>query len=58
MLLVPGALIGLITLHLWLVIKNGVTPPPWAKTAAGYEPPPRGPTRRGLVEPRPRGTNH
>jgi menaquinol-cytochrome c reductase cytochrome b subunit len=55
MLLIPGALIGLITLHLWLVIKNGVTPPPWARTAAGYEPPDRGPARRGLVEPRPRG---
>jgi menaquinol-cytochrome c reductase cytochrome b subunit len=58
MLLIPGGLIALISLHLWLVIKNGVTPPPWAKTAAGYEPPARGPTRRGLVEPRPRGTNH
>jgi menaquinol-cytochrome c reductase cytochrome b subunit len=54
MLLVPGALIGLITLHLWLVIRNGVTTPPWAKTAAGYEPPEEGPTRRGLLEPRPR----
>jgi menaquinol-cytochrome c reductase cytochrome b subunit len=58
MLLIPGGLIGLITLHLWLVIKNGVTPPPWATTAGGYEPPEGGPTRRGLVEPRPRGNNH
>jgi menaquinol-cytochrome c reductase cytochrome b subunit len=57
MLLVPGALIALITLHLWLVIRNGVTTPPWARTAAGYEPPEPGPARQGLVEPRPRGNN-
>lgn len=53
MLLVPGALMGLIGLHLYLVIRLGITSPPWAKNAAGYEPPP-GPVRQGLVEPRPR----
>ena len=38
MLLVPGALIGLIGLHLYLVIRLGVTSPPWSKEAAGAEP--------------------
>ena len=35
MLLIPGAIIGLITLHLYLVIRLGVTSPPWSKEAAG-----------------------
>ena len=35
MLLVPGALIGLIGLHLYLVVRLGVTSPPWSKEAAG-----------------------
>jgi menaquinol-cytochrome c reductase cytochrome b subunit len=56
MLLIPGALIALITLHLYLVIRLGITPPPWTKSAAGYEPVADGrPVRAGLVEPRPRG---
>ena len=56
MLLIPGGLIGLITLHLYLVIRLGVTPPPWSEVAAGYEEVEDGPPRRrGLVEPRPRG---
>jgi menaquinol-cytochrome c reductase cytochrome b subunit len=56
MLIIPGGIIGLITLHLYLVIRLGVTPPPWTKTAAGYEPAEDGrPARAGLVEPRPRG---
>ena len=37
MLLIPGGLIGLITLHLYLVIRLGVTSPPWSKEAAGAE---------------------
>jgi menaquinol-cytochrome c reductase cytochrome b subunit len=52
MLLVPGALIGLIGLHLYLVVRLGVTSPPWSKEAAGGEPddePP--PARSGLVQP-------
>ena len=57
MLLIPGGIMGLIGLHLWLVVRNGITPPPWAKVAAGYEPDGRGPSRQGLVEPRPRGNN-
>jgi len=38
MLVIPGAIIGLITLHLYLVIRLGVTSPPWSKEAAGMEP--------------------
>ncbi|HEX2112289.1 MAG TPA: cytochrome b N-terminal domain-containing protein [Gaiellaceae bacterium] len=56
MLVIPGGIIGLITLHLYLVIRLGITPPPWTKSAAGYEPVEDGrPSRTGLVEPRPRG---
>jgi quinol-cytochrome oxidoreductase complex cytochrome b subunit len=29
MLLIPGALIGLIVLHMYLVTRLGVTPAPW-----------------------------
>ena len=57
MLLVPGALIGLIGLHLYLVVRLGVTSPPWSPDAAGREPevePP--PARSGLVKPRPRAS--
>jgi menaquinol-cytochrome c reductase cytochrome b subunit len=55
MLLVPGALIGLIGLHLYLVVRLGISSPPWSKEAAGGEPddePP--PMRSGLVQPAPR----
>ncbi|HVM17608.1 MAG TPA: cytochrome b N-terminal domain-containing protein [Gaiellaceae bacterium] len=38
MLLLPGAIIGLITLHLWMVIRLGVSSPPRSA-----------PARRGLV---------
>ena len=37
MLVIPGAIIALITLHLYLVIRLGVTSPPWSKEAAGAE---------------------
>jgi menaquinol-cytochrome c reductase cytochrome b subunit len=56
MLLLPGALIGLITLHIYLVIRLGVSSPPWSDEAAGRErtePPPSG--EPGLVRPQPRG---
>jgi menaquinol-cytochrome c reductase cytochrome b subunit len=56
MLLIPGAIIGLITLHLYLVIRLGVTSPPWSKEAAGMtrreEPQP---LRAGLTRPAARG---
>jgi menaquinol-cytochrome c reductase cytochrome b subunit len=58
MLLVPGAIIGLITLHLYLVVRLGVTSPPWSPEAAGGEPVEPVSTngkRAGLVQPRPRG---
>jgi menaquinol-cytochrome c reductase cytochrome b subunit len=57
MLLIPGAIIGLIVLHLYLVVRLGVTSPPWSKTAAGRERKPvePGAGRSGLVRPAPRG---
>ena len=56
MLLLPGALIPLIGVHIYLVVRLGVTAPPWTKAAGGYEPSEDGrPARQGLVEPRPRG---
>jgi quinol-cytochrome oxidoreductase complex cytochrome b subunit len=58
MLLIPGGLIALIGLHLYLVVRLGVTSPPWSKTAAGRERPAAlDRRRRGLVEPRPRGND-
>jgi ubiquinol-cytochrome c reductase cytochrome b subunit/menaquinol-cytochrome c reductase cytochrome b subunit len=35
MLLIPGGIIALITLHIYLVTRLGVTSPPWSPTAAG-----------------------
>ncbi len=55
MLLLPGGLIALIGLHLYLVIRLGVTSPPWSKKAAGRERPEVDTRKRGLVEPHPRG---
>ena len=37
MLLIPGAIIGLIGLHLYLVVRLGVTSPPWSREAAGAD---------------------
>tara|TARA_B100000686_G_C16766414_1_gene962116 strand:- start:1514 stop:2269 length:756 start_codon:yes stop_codon:yes gene_type:complete len=54
MLLIPGALITLITLHMYLVTRLGVTSPPWSKEAAGRERIEVETRKRGLVEPRPR----
>ncbi len=56
MLLVPGALIGLIGLHLYLVVRLGVSSPPWSPEAAGGSEPEPEPSaaRSGLVQPRPR----
>ena len=52
MLLIPGALIALIFVHIYLVTRLGVQSPPWSKEAAGRErleaPAPAG-TRAGLV---------
>src|SRR5437763_3845246 len=54
MLVLPGAIFGLIGLHLYLVIRLGVTSPPWSKEAAGadwVEEPDPGPMREGLLQP-------
>jgi menaquinol-cytochrome c reductase cytochrome b subunit len=56
MLLLPGAIAGLILLHLYLVVRLGVSSPPWSKEAAGRPRaplPPRG--EPGLVKPQARG---
>ncbi|HZD88261.1 MAG TPA: cytochrome b N-terminal domain-containing protein [Gaiellaceae bacterium] len=56
MLLIPGAIMALIGLHLYLVIRLGVTSPPWSKEAAGMEPAEEPtPLRPGLTRPAPRG---
>jgi quinol-cytochrome oxidoreductase complex cytochrome b subunit len=51
MLLIPGALIALIGIHIYLVTRLGVSSPPWSKEAAGRERPVVEPTgaRAGLV---------
>jgi menaquinol-cytochrome c reductase cytochrome b subunit len=56
MLLLPGAIIGLISLHLYLVVRLGVSSPPWSSEAAGRErdEPPAEPGS-GLVRPSARG---
>ncbi|MBA2614210.1 MAG: cytochrome b N-terminal domain-containing protein [Actinobacteria bacterium] len=60
MLVIPGGLAGLIALHLYLVVRLGITPPPWTKAAGGYEAQPNGgrPARTGLVNPSPRGNGN
>jgi menaquinol-cytochrome c reductase cytochrome b subunit len=56
MLLLPGAIFGLIGLHLYLVIRLGVSSPPWSKDAAGADrPEPETEARPGLTRPGPRG---
>jgi menaquinol-cytochrome c reductase cytochrome b subunit len=58
MLVAPGLIFALIGLHLYLVIRLGVTSPPWSKEAAGAdynEPQPEPPARAGLVAPTTRG---
>jgi quinol---cytochrome c reductase cytochrome b subunit, bacillus type len=57
MLLIPGAIFALIGLHLYLVVRLGVTSPPWSKEAAGsgpFEPVATNGSRAGLVNPQPR----
>jgi quinol-cytochrome oxidoreductase complex cytochrome b subunit len=53
MLLIPGALIALIVVHIYLVTRLGVASPPWSKEEAGRERPAVQPTgeRAGLVRP-------
>jgi quinol-cytochrome oxidoreductase complex cytochrome b subunit len=52
MLLLPGAIIALILVHLYLVTRLGVSSPPWSREAAGRErtaPAARAGAREGLV---------
>ena len=57
MLILPGAIFGLIGLHLYLVIRLGVTSPPWSKDAAGRDRADEAPAARtGLTRPVARGT--
>jgi menaquinol-cytochrome c reductase cytochrome b subunit len=61
MLLIPAGIAGLIGLHLYLVVRLGVSSPPWSKTAAGEdwaetaERTDEGGARSGLVRPGARG---
>jgi menaquinol-cytochrome c reductase cytochrome b subunit len=57
MLVIPGGIIALIGLHLYLVVRLGVTSPPWSREAAGMVPAEEEPTplRPGLTRPVPRG---
>jgi menaquinol-cytochrome c reductase cytochrome b subunit len=50
MLAIPGALFALIGLHLYLVVRLGVSPNPWSKRQAGDERE-EVPVRSGLVRP-------
>src|SRR6476469_1150599 len=56
MLIAPGLIFALIGLHLYLVIRLGVSSPPWSKEAAGMErdPEPNN-LRSGLTQPAARG---
>jgi menaquinol-cytochrome c reductase cytochrome b subunit len=51
MLLLPGAIIALIGVHLYLVTRLGVASPPWSSEEAGRDRPPARPqgARAGLV---------
>jgi quinol---cytochrome c reductase cytochrome b subunit, bacillus type len=57
MLVLPGGLFALIGLHLYLIVRLGVSSPPWSHEAADAEvpEPPSRDGRAGLVTPRPRG---
>jgi menaquinol-cytochrome c reductase cytochrome b subunit len=59
MLLIPGLIFALIGLHLYLVIRLGVSSPPWSREAAGSGDYPAAPPstngRSGLTQPRARG---
>jgi len=59
MLLIPGGIISLIVLHLYLVVRLGVTSPPWSHEAAGMlvEEEEAKPLRPGLTRPIPRGAS-
>ena len=49
MLILPATIAGLIGLHLYLVIRLGVTSPPWSRDAAGTGPIRPGPATNGAA---------
>jgi len=50
MLVLPGGIMALIALHLYLVVRLGVTSPPWSRTAAGRpRPEPEAVGQEGLI---------
>ena len=49
MLVIPGAIFALIGLHLYLVVRLGVTSPPWSSVAAGRERSEANGPRAGLI---------
>jgi quinol-cytochrome oxidoreductase complex cytochrome b subunit len=55
MLLLPGAIAALIGLHLYLVIRLGVSNPPWGPQVEDGDLDEEAPAREGLVSPTPRG---
>jgi quinol---cytochrome c reductase cytochrome b subunit, bacillus type len=54
MLVLPGAIFALIGIHLYLVIRLGVSNPPWGPQVEDMEED-ETPAREGLVQPTPRG---
>jgi quinol-cytochrome oxidoreductase complex cytochrome b subunit len=57
MLVLPAAIAGLILLHLYLVIRLGVSNPPWGpQVGEEEEEEEAAPVREGLVQPAPRGS--
>jgi quinol---cytochrome c reductase cytochrome b subunit, bacillus type len=55
MLLIPGGIIALIVIHIYLVTRLGVASPPWSKTAAGRDRVEKSVGREGLTRPAARG---
>jgi menaquinol-cytochrome c reductase cytochrome b subunit len=51
MLAIPGGIMGLIGLHMYLVIRLGVTSPPWSPVRAGRPREGGSAERRGLIRP-------
>ena len=55
MLVLPALIAGLILLHLYLVIRLGVSNPPWGNQPEDADADDEVPARQGLVQPAPRG---
>ena len=57
MLVLPALIALLILLHLWLVIRLGVSNPPWGKQVEDEDEDDEAPARQGLVQPAARGND-